>query len=66
MICPLGKSTDEMLAYGERILTKNGLVHKGETTLVTAAAPQAQGVQHAQGPRRRLRHLPLTRAVGGV
>lgn len=36
MICPLGKSTDEMLAYGERILLKNGLVKNGETTLVTA------------------------------
>ncbi len=36
MICPLGKSTDEMLGYGERILLKNGVVHRGETTLVTA------------------------------
>jgi pyruvate kinase len=36
MICPLGKTTDEMLAYGERILLKNGLVKNGETTLVTA------------------------------
>jgi pyruvate kinase len=36
LICPLGKTTDEMLAYGERILIKNGLVRSGETTLVTA------------------------------
>ncbi len=36
MICPLGKTTDEMLGYGERILLKNGLVKNGETTLVTA------------------------------
>ena len=36
LICPLGKTTDEMLAYGERILMKNGLVKNGETTLVTA------------------------------
>jgi pyruvate kinase len=35
-MCPLGKTTDEMLAYGERILLKNGLVKTGETTLVTA------------------------------
>ncbi|HAZ07610.1 MAG TPA: pyruvate kinase [Elusimicrobia bacterium] len=35
LICPLGKSTDEMLAYGERILLKSGLVKNGETTLVT-------------------------------
>lgn len=35
VICPLGNSTDEMLAYGERILLKTGLVKKGETTLVT-------------------------------
>ncbi|MEK7383685.1 MAG: pyruvate kinase [Elusimicrobiota bacterium] len=35
VICPLGKSTDEMLAYGERILLKSGLVKNGETTLVT-------------------------------
>jgi pyruvate kinase len=35
-LCPLGKTTDEMLAYGERILLKNGLVKNGETTLVTA------------------------------
>ena len=35
IICPLGKSTDEMLAYGERILLKSGLIKKGETTLVT-------------------------------
>jgi pyruvate kinase len=36
LICPLGKTTDEMLGYGERILLKNGLVRSGETTLVTA------------------------------
>ncbi len=36
LICPLGKTTDEMLAYGERILMKNGLVKNGDTTLVTA------------------------------
>jgi pyruvate kinase len=36
MICPLGKSTDEMLAYGERILLKAGLIRQGETMLVTA------------------------------
>jgi len=36
LICPLGKTTDEMLGYGERILLKNGLVKTGETTLVTA------------------------------
>ena len=36
MICPLGKTTDEMLGYGERILLKNGVVKTGETTLVTA------------------------------
>ncbi|MBI3289210.1 MAG: pyruvate kinase [Elusimicrobia bacterium] len=35
-ICPLGKTTDEMLGYGERILLKNGVVKSGETTLVTA------------------------------
>lgn len=35
IICPLGKSTDEMLAYGERILLKSGLIKNGETTLVT-------------------------------
>ena len=26
MICPLGKTTDEMLGSGERILLKNGIV----------------------------------------
>jgi len=36
MICPLGKTTDEMLGYGERILLKSGVVKQGETTLVTA------------------------------
>ncbi len=36
LMCPLGKTTDEMLAYGERILMKNGLVKNGETTIVTA------------------------------
>ena len=36
MICPLGKTTDEMLAYGERILLGNKLAHHGDTTLVTA------------------------------
>ena len=36
MLCPLGKTTDEMLGYGERILLKTGLVKHGETTLVTA------------------------------
>ncbi len=36
MICPLGKTTDEMLSYGERILLKNNVVKQGETTLVTA------------------------------
>ena len=35
-VCPLGKTTDEMLGYGERILLKGGLVKNGETTLVTA------------------------------
>ncbi|MEK7388169.1 MAG: pyruvate kinase [Elusimicrobiota bacterium] len=36
LICPLGKTTDEMLGYGESILLKNGVVKSGETTLVTA------------------------------
>jgi pyruvate kinase len=36
LICPLGKSTDEMLGYGERLLTKAGIVKNGDTTLVTA------------------------------
>lgn len=36
LMCPLGKTTDEMLGYGERILLKNGLIKTGETTLVTA------------------------------
>jgi pyruvate kinase len=36
MICPLGKSTDEMLGYGERLLLKSGVVKQGDTTLVTA------------------------------
>lgn len=36
MICPLGKTTDEMLGYGERILLKSGVIKQGETTLLTA------------------------------
>ncbi|MBI4376463.1 MAG: hypothetical protein HY549_08440 [Elusimicrobia bacterium] len=36
VICPLGKSTDAMLAKGERILLKRGHVHDGEVVLVTA------------------------------
>jgi pyruvate kinase len=36
MICPLGKTTDEMLAYGERILLGNKLARQGDVTLVTA------------------------------
>ena len=36
MICPLGKTTDEMLGYGERILLKAGIVKNGEITMVTA------------------------------
>jgi len=36
VICPLGKATDEMIGHGERILLKSGLVHKGETILITA------------------------------
>ena len=36
LICPLGKTTDEMLGYGERILLKSSLIKTGETTLVTA------------------------------
>src|SRR5205814_45333 len=34
--CPLGSSTDQMLAFGERILAKQGLVKPGETMLITA------------------------------
>ena len=36
IICPLGKSTDQMLGYGERILIKRGLIRKGQTVLITA------------------------------
>ena len=36
VMCPLGKSTDEMIANGERILKKQGLVRDGETVLITA------------------------------
>lgn len=36
MICPLGKATDEMLAYGERLLLKNKVISKGAVTLITA------------------------------
>ncbi len=36
MICPLGKTTDEMIAYGERLLLKNRMIKTGETLLVTA------------------------------
>ena len=34
--CPLGKSTDAMLANGERILKKIGYLRDGETVLLTA------------------------------
>ncbi len=34
--CPLGRSTDRMLAVGERIMLRKGLVKKGETVLITA------------------------------
>ena len=36
VICPLGKTTDQMLSLGERILAKQGLIHPGETMLITA------------------------------
>lgn len=36
VICPLGKSTDQMLEYGEQILLKKGFVRKGETVLIIA------------------------------
>ena len=36
VICPLDKSTDAMLGKGERILLKTGLVHGGQTVLITA------------------------------
>ncbi len=36
VICPLGKATDAMLAMGERILLKKGLVKPGQTVLITA------------------------------
>jgi pyruvate kinase len=34
--CPLGKSTDAMIAIGERILLNEGHLEKGETVLLTA------------------------------
>ncbi|MBI3552872.1 MAG: pyruvate kinase [Elusimicrobia bacterium] len=36
VVCPLGTGTDQMLGMGERILLKSGLVHQGETVLITA------------------------------
>lgn len=36
VICPLGKSTDVMLASGERILMRDGHLKNGETVLITA------------------------------
>lgn len=36
LICPLGKTTDAMLASGEQILIKGGYLRKGETILITA------------------------------
>ena len=36
VICPLGKSTDAMIAVGERILIKAGHLRRGETALITA------------------------------
>lgn len=36
VICPLGKSTDAMIANGERILLKGGYLGRGETVLLTA------------------------------
>jgi pyruvate kinase len=36
VLCPLGKSTDAMLAIGERIMLRKGLVQKGQTILLTA------------------------------
>jgi pyruvate kinase len=36
VLCPLGKSTDAMLAIGERIMMREGLVKKGDTILLTA------------------------------
>ncbi len=36
VISPLGKSTDQMLATGEKNLLKKGLIKKGQTALITA------------------------------
>ncbi|MBI5631658.1 MAG: pyruvate kinase [Elusimicrobia bacterium] len=36
ILCPLGQSTDTMLAIGERLMVKAGLLQKGETVLITA------------------------------
>ena len=36
ILCPLDRSTDAMMARGERILMQQGLLRKGETILVTA------------------------------
>ncbi|HVA66617.1 MAG TPA: pyruvate kinase [Elusimicrobiota bacterium] len=36
IICPLGKSTDQMLGFGERIMLRRGLIHKGQSVLITA------------------------------
>lgn len=36
VMCPLGKTTDQMLGFGERILRKAGLVRPGQTVLITA------------------------------
>ncbi|MHB2026875.1 MAG: pyruvate kinase [Elusimicrobiota bacterium] len=36
ILCPLGKTTDQMLGFGERILMKMGLISKGQTALITA------------------------------
>ena len=36
VLCPLDKSTDAMIAKGERILLKEGYLRDGETALITA------------------------------
>ncbi|MDE2313596.1 MAG: pyruvate kinase [Elusimicrobia bacterium] len=36
IICPLGKSTDQMLGFGERIMLRRRLIHKGQNVLITA------------------------------
>lgn len=35
-LCPLGDSTDAMLALGEKLLLKNNYIRQGETILITA------------------------------